>query len=64
MPLVSIELDAALWDRVRQRAEGAGVSPQAYLENILTNHLAETDENALITRKLKQLGYIDAGLDI
>ena len=50
MPFVSIELDAALWDRLQQRAAAAGSSPQAYLENILKNHLAETDEDADVTR--------------
>ena len=54
-------------EKVRQRAAGRGVSLRAYVEAILERELAkpgDTEEDATITRKLQELGYIDAGLDI
>jgi hypothetical protein len=67
MPSVAVELEQALLEKLRQRAVARGVSLRAYLEAILERELAkpgDSEEDAAITRKLEQLGYIDAGLDI
>jgi plasmid stability protein len=67
MPSVSIEIEENLLERLRQRATARGVSVRAYLEAILERELAkpgDSPEDEAITRKLEELGYIDAGLDI
>lgn len=67
MATVTIELEASLWEKVQQLAAASGASPQAFLETLVKNHLGRPDsaeEDAAVTRKLEQLGYIDAGLDI
>jgi hypothetical protein len=67
MPSVSVEIEEKLLERLRQRATARGVSLRAYLEAILEHELAKAGDSAedeAITRKLEQLGYIDAGLDI
>jgi plasmid stability protein len=67
MPSVSVEIEQALLERLRQRASARGVSVRAYMEAILESELAkpgDSPEDAAITRKLEELGYIDAGLDI
>jgi len=67
MPSVSIEIEENLLERLRQRATARGVSVRAYLEAILEHELAkpgDSPEDQAITRKLEELGYIDAGLDI
>lgn len=67
MPSVPVEIEQALLDKLRQRATARGVSLRAYLEAILERELAKPgdgEEDEAIRRKLEQLGYIDAGLDI
>jgi hypothetical protein len=67
MSSVAVEIEQALAEKLRQRAAARGVSLRAYLEAILELELAkagDTEEDEAITRKLEQLGYIDAGLDI
>jgi hypothetical protein len=67
MPSVSVEIEEKLLERLRQRATARGVSLRAYLEAILERELAKPGDSAedeAITRKLEELGYIDAGLDI
>jgi hypothetical protein len=67
MPSVSVEIDQTLLEKLGQRAAARGVSLRAYLEAILERELAkpgDDEEDAAIQRKLEQLGYIDAGLDI
>jgi hypothetical protein len=67
MPSVAVEIEQALLEKLRQRAAARGVSLRAYLEAILERELAkpgDSEEDEAITRKLEQLGYIDAGLDI
>ncbi|HKE28838.1 MAG TPA: hypothetical protein VKB88_41095 [Bryobacteraceae bacterium] len=67
MPSVPVEIEQTLLEKLRQRAAARGVSLRAYLEAILERELAEPgddEEDEVIRRKLEQLGYIDAGLDI
>lgn len=67
MQSASVEIEQALLEKVRQRAVARGVSVRAYVEAVLECELAkssDTQEDAAITRKLEELGYIDAGLDI
>lgn len=67
MPSVSIEIEQTLAEKLGQRATARGVSLRAYLEAILEHELAkpaDSEEDAAIQRKLEELGYIDAGLDI
>jgi len=67
MPSAPVEIEQALLDKLRQRAAARGVSLRAYLEAILERELAKPgdgEEDEAIRRKLEQLGYIDAGLDI
>ena len=67
MPSVPVEIEQTLLEKLRQRAAARGVSLRAYLEAILERELAkpgDDEEDEVIRRKLEQLGYIDAGLDI
>jgi hypothetical protein len=67
MPSVSIEIDQTLVDKLSKRAAARGVSLRAYLEAILEHELAKPgdgEEDEAIRRRLQELGYIDAGLDI
>ena len=67
MPSASIEIEQTLVDKLSQRAAARGVSLRAYLEAILERELAKPgdgEEDEAIRRKLEELGYIDAGLDI
>ena len=56
-----------LLEKLRQRAAGRAISRRAYLEAILERELArrgDSEEDEAISRKLGELGYIDAGLDM
>lgn len=67
MPSEPVEIDQTLLDKLRQRSAARGVSLRAYLEAILERELAkpgDSEEDEAIRRKLEELGYIDAGLDI
>jgi len=67
MPSVSIDIEQTLVDKLGKRAAARGVSLRAYLEAILERELAkpgDAEEDEAIRRKLEELGYIDAGLDI
>jgi len=66
MPSASVEMEQGLVEKLRQRAVARGVSLRAYLEAILEREFAQTGdgEDEIISRKLEQLGYIDAGLNI
>jgi len=67
MPSVPVEIEQTLLEKLRQRAAARGVSLRAYLEAILERELAKPGDDEgdeVIRRKLEQLGYIDAGLDI
>lgn len=67
MPSESVEIEQSLLEKLRQRSAARGVSLRAYLEAILERELAkpgDSPEDDAVTRKLEQLGYIDAGLDI
>jgi hypothetical protein len=63
----SIQLDPTLLDRVQKRAAARGVSVRAYVEAVLERELARAEDSEgdeAVRRKLEQLGYIDAGMDI
>jgi len=63
----SIQLDPTLLDRVQKRAAARGVSVRAYVEAVLERELARAEDgegDEAVRRKLEQLGYIDAGMDI
>jgi hypothetical protein len=67
MPATSIEIEQSLVERISQRADARGVSLRAYLEAILERELAkpaDDEQDRATMRKLEELGYIDAGLDI
>jgi hypothetical protein len=67
MPSGSVEIEQGLLENLQKRATARGVSLRAYLEAILEHELAkpgDDEEDEAITRKLEQLGYLDAGLDI
>jgi hypothetical protein len=66
MPSASVEIEQGLVEKLRQRAVARGASLRAYLEAILEREFAKPGdgEDEIISRKLEQLGYIDAGLDI
>jgi hypothetical protein len=67
MPSESVEIEQSLLEKLRKRAAARGVSLRAYLEALLERELAKPGDSAedeAVTRKLEQLGYIDAGLDI
>jgi hypothetical protein len=63
----NISLTAELYDKVKVRAQAAGFnSPDAYVEEVLAKDIAQADadQNDKLARKMQELGYIDAGLDI
>jgi ribosome-binding protein aMBF1 (putative translation factor) len=67
MPATSIEIEQSLVEKISQRAASRGVSVRAYLEAILERELAtpaDDEQDQATMRKLEELGYIDAGLDI
>jgi hypothetical protein len=67
MPATSVEIEQSLVEKISQRAGSRGVSLRAYLEAILERELAkpaDDEQDQATMRKLEELGYIDAGLDI
>ena len=67
MPATSVEIEQTLVEQIGRRASARGISLRAYLEAILERELAkpaDDEQDAETLRRLEQLGYIDAGLDI
>ncbi len=58
-----IELDKALYARVKAHAEANGYSsPEEFVVHLIEKELGPGDSQD--TSKIKGIGYIDAGLDI
>ena len=67
MPSASAEIGQTLREKIRQRAAARSVSQRACVETVREREPdgpADLAEAPAITRKPKQLGYIDAALDI
>jgi hypothetical protein len=62
-----IELDAALWARVRQHVLDRGYSsPEEFVHHAIERelNLSGEQESEQDAGKIRGIGYIDAGLDI
>jgi metal-responsive CopG/Arc/MetJ family transcriptional regulator len=64
----TVELDKSLWARVQEAADARGYSsPREFVEHLIEQELAKGDQPATeeeAARRLKGIGYIDAGRDI
>jgi hypothetical protein len=59
-----MEFDQALWARMKQHAEATGYSStEEFVVHAIEKELAPTDPEA-DPKKIKGIGYLDAGLDI
>jgi hypothetical protein len=59
-----IELDKALFAKVKEHAEANGYSsPEEFVIHLIERELAGSDPEGTPS-KIKGIGYIDAGLDI
>jgi metal-responsive CopG/Arc/MetJ family transcriptional regulator len=63
-----VEIDKALWAKVQEHTATAGYSsPEEFLQHLIEKELAKSadpDSNEAAARKIRGVGYIDAGLDI
>jgi Arc/MetJ-type ribon-helix-helix transcriptional regulator len=63
-----IEIDEGLWARVREHvATGGYSSPEEFVQHVIERELSKTDQgetSAESARKIRGIGYIDAGRDI
>ena len=68
MATTKIEIDKALWAQVQEHAASAGYSsPEEFVQHLIEKELAksaEPDSAESAARKIRGVGYIDAGLDI
>ncbi len=59
-----IELDKALFDKVKKHVEANGYSsPEEFVTHLIERELAPSNPGEAPS-KIKGIGYIDAGLDI
>jgi len=59
-----VEFDAALWGRIQKQAGEAGYSDAAeFVIHAVEKELARTEPDS-DPKKLRGIGYLDAGLDI
>jgi len=60
-----IEFDEGLWTRMKQHAGAAGYSSvEEFVVHAVEKALAQTEPESADPKKIKGIGYIDAGLDI
>jgi hypothetical protein len=63
-----IEIDKALWVQLQEHVASAGYSsPEEFLQHLIERELAKSVEpasNEAAVRKIRGIGYIDAGRDI
>jgi metal-responsive CopG/Arc/MetJ family transcriptional regulator len=60
-----IELDKALFARVKEYAEANGYSsPEEFITHLIERELAQADAREEDPAKLKGIGYMDFGRDI
>jgi hypothetical protein len=63
-----IEIDKAIWAQVQEHVASAGYSsPEEFLQHLIERELsksAEPNSPEAAARKVRGIGYIDAGLDI
>ncbi|HJZ99033.1 MAG TPA: hypothetical protein VKE70_21130 [Candidatus Solibacter sp.] len=60
-----VEFDAALWARIQKHAAQAGYSDAAeFVIHAVEKELARTEPDSSDPKKLRGIGYLDAGLDI
>lgn len=68
MAKTKIEIDQTLWARVQEHVASAGYSSaEEFLQHLIEKELAksaEPESNEAVARKIRGIGYIDAGLDI
>ena len=68
MAAITVEIDDDLLQKAQEHAAANGFSSfSGFLENIIQARLAQDTDAAMTretTRKMEELGYIDAGLDI
>ncbi len=68
MATVKIEIDEVLWAQVQKHVASAGYSsPEEFLQHLIERELAksaEPDSPEAAARKVRGIGYVDAGLDI
>jgi hypothetical protein len=59
-----IEFDEALWSRMQKHAGEAGYSStEEFVVHAIEKELSRTDQDS-DPKKIKGIGYLDAGLDI
>jgi hypothetical protein len=65
---VKLELDNTLWAKAKDHALGAGYSsPDEFVQHLIERELSKLEaagDDEERARKLKGIGYLDAGLDI
>lgn len=68
MAAISVDIDDVLLRKAQEYAASRGYSSfSAFLESMIQDRLAQEPDSASArdtARKLEELGYIDAGLDI
>ena len=60
-----IEFEEALWTRMKQHADASGYSStEEFVLHAVEKELARTEPDSADPKKIKGIGYLDAGLDI
>ena len=65
--MAKVEFDKSVWARVEQFAAAEGYSsPEEFVKHVVEKALSKADEGEgeQGAKKLKGIGYLDAGLDI
>ena len=65
--MAKVEFDKNVWSRVEEFAAAAGYSsPEEFVQHAVERAMSKSDEGQGETgaKKLKGIGYLDAGLDI
>ena len=60
-----IDFETAMWNRIKQHAEASGYSStEEFVLHAVEKEMARTGPDTADPKKIKGIGYIDAGLDI
>ena len=60
-----VEFEETLWIRMKQHADSSGYSStEEFVLHAVEKELARTEPDSSNPKKIKGIGYLDAGLDI